>query len=112
MTNSLPRTSLVSNFYQLYTTIINLFNKWLKTFIIKLLFSFDKLGSGYPAYEQPPPSFRQQGSQQGSFNGSSGGNGYGGPPASSGYGGPSSFGGNCLIFNKFKKPMIFISLTN
>lgn len=52
-----------------------------------------KIGGGYPAYEQPPPSFRQQGSQQGSFNGSSGGNGYGGPPAS-GYGGPSSFGGN------------------
>lgn len=52
-----------------------------------------KIGGGYPAYEQPPPSFRQQGTQQGSFNGSSGGNGYGGPQ-STGYGGPGSFGGN------------------
>lgn len=60
---------------------------------ILYLFIICKIGGGYPAYEQPPPSFRQQGSQQGSFNGSGGGNGYGGPP-SSGYGGPGSFGGN------------------
>lgn len=53
------------------------------------------VGGGYPAYEQPPPNFRQ-GGQQGSFNGSSGGNGYGGPPAS-GYGGPGNFGGNLCI---------------
>jgi len=63
----------------------------LSVFIILFL----NIGGGYPAYEQPPPSFRQ-GSQQGSFNGSGGGNGYGGPP-SSGYGGPGSFGGNFLV---------------
>lgn len=58
-------------------------------------------GGGYPAYEQPPPSFRQQGSQQGSFNGSSGGgNGYGGPPSSGGYGGPTNFGGNFFDLNE------------
>lgn len=56
-----------------------------------------KIGGGYPAYEQPPPSFRQQSSQPGSFNGSSGGNGYGAPP-STGYGGPGSFGGNLKKF--------------
>lgn len=66
------------------------------TFFI-LNFNYLKIGGGYPAYEQPPPSFRQQGSQQ-SFNGSSGGNGYGGPP-SSGYGGPGSFGGNFSLIH-------------
>jgi hypothetical protein len=69
--------------------------------LILFFFTLVKIGGGYPAYEQPPPSFRQQGSQQGSFNGSSSGNGYGGPPSSGGYGGPSSFGGNCLILNKY-----------
>lgn len=68
-----------------------------------------KVGGGYPAYEQPPPSFRQQSSQQGSFNGSSGGNGYGGPP-STGYGGPGSFGGNLRILNS--KSYVFVYMIN
>lgn len=73
---------------------------YFSTFVNYFFLTFDKLGGGYPAYEQPLPSFRQQGSQQGSFNGSSGGNGYGGPPSSGGYGGPSSFGGNYFDFKQ------------